>query len=263
MDASLGVIPGPDKLWRMSLHRVMVDSVPDHSAVIGGEEAHHALRVKRLGVGDRIELLDGRGTLARAAIRDTRKLGKSGGWEITVSIEHREHLPRPTPLLHVLTGVPKGERFETLVDQLSQVGAASWASLRSQHATVDPSEHRLDRLTRIAREASKQCGRAWSLTIEPERSFDELVNTAAPPREPGALVVAHMSGGEYRASGAKEITLLIGPQGDWSERELRAARDAGVRIATFGRHVMRVETAAAAAAACILYAERTAKGDHP
>ncbi len=262
MDASLGVIPGPDKLSRMSLHRVMVDSVPDHSAVIGGEEAHHALRVKRLGVGDRIELLDGRGTRALAAIRETRKLGKSGGWEIVVSIERREHLPRPAPLLHVLTGVPKGERFETLVDQLSQVGAASWAMLRSQHATVDPSEHRLDRLARIAHEASKQCGRAWSLTIEPERSFDEVVN-AASPREPGALVVAHMSGGEYRASGAKEITLLIGPQGDWSEREIQAARDAGVRIAAFGQHVMRVETAAAAAAACILYAERIAKGDHP
>jgi 16S rRNA (uracil1498-N3)-methyltransferase len=248
----------------MSLHRVMVDSVPDHSAVIGGEEAHHALRVKRLAVGDRIELLDGRGTRARAAISDTRKLGKSGGWEIVVLIEHLEHLPRPSPLLHVLTGVPKGERFETLVDQLSQVGAASWAMLRSQHATVDPSEHRLERLSRIAGEASKQCGRAWSLTIEPERTFDDVLRERA-PRNAGssasACVVAHVSGGEYRATGAEEITLLIGPQGDWSERELRAARDSGVQIATFGQHVMRVETAAAAAASCILYAERVAKGE--
>jgi len=246
----------------MSLHRVLLDPIPEHSAVIGGEEAHHALRVKRLGVGDRLELLDGRGTRALSAIRQARKLGKQG-WEIEVAIERTEREPRPRPALHVLTGVPKGERFEMLVDQLSQVGAASWAMLRSQHATVDPSEHRLDRLARIAGEASKQCGRAWSLTIEPERSFDDVLRAHADPAagsKPHARVVAHISGGEYRATGADEITLLIGPQGDWSERELQSARDAGVQIATFGQHVMRVETAAAAAASCILYAERVAKG---
>lgn len=241
----------------------MIESVPEQSAVIGGEEAHHALRVKRLNVGDRLELLDGRGVRALGVIRETRKLGKQG-WEIGVAIERVEHEARARPALHVLTGVPKGERFEMLVDQLSQVGAASWAMLRSQHATVDPSEHRLDRLSRIAGEASKQCGRAWSLTIEPERTFDDVLRERAPLNagsSASACVVAHVSGGEYRATGADEITLLIGPQGDWSERELQAARDAGVQIATFGQHVMRVETAAAAAASCILYAERVARGE--
>lgn len=247
----------------------MLDSIPAHAALIAGEEAHHALRVKRLAVGDRIELIDGRGARALGVIADTRKLSKAGakhgGWEISVTIERTEHEARPSPALHVLTGVPKGERFEMLVDQLSQVGAASWAMLRSQHATVDPSDHRLDRLSRIAAEASKQCGRAWSLSIEPERSFDEVLGphaSSASSTSPGACVVAHVSGGEYRASGAPDITLLIGPQGDWSERELQAARDAGVQIARFGRHVMRVETAAAAAAACILFAERVARGGH-
>ena len=243
----------------------MLETVPEHSAVIGGEEAHHALRVKRLNVGDRLELLDGRGVRALGVIRETRKLGKSGGWEIAVTVERREHEARAVPSLHVLTGVPKGERFEMLVDQLSQVGAASWAMLRSQHASVDPSEHRIDRLARIAGEASKQCGRAWSLMIEPERSFDDVLreraNSGAPGACPTACVVAHVSGGEYRATGAEEITLLIGPQGDWSERELQSARDAGVQIAKFGLHVMRVETAAAAAASCILYAERVARGE--
>lgn len=243
----------------------MLETVPEKSAVIGGEEAHHALRVKRLNAGDRLELLDGRGVRAVGVISDTRKLGKSGGWEISVTIERREHEARARPSLRVLTGVPKGERFEMLVDQLSQVGAASWAMLRSQRASVDPSEHRIDRLARIAAEASKQCGRAWSLTIEPERSFDDVLRERAAPSAPGAspraCVVAHVSGGEYRATGAEEITLLIGPQGDWSERELQSARDVGVQIATFGQHVMRVETAAAAAASCILYAERLARGE--
>lgn len=242
----------------------MLESVPERAAVISGDEAHHALRVKRLNVGDRIELLDGRGVRALSVISETRKIGKQG-WEIGVSIERLEHEAREVPSLHVLTGVPKGERFEMLVDQLSQVGAASWAMLRSQHATVDPSEHRIDRLTRIACEASKQCGRAWSLMIEPERSFDDVLReraaSSAPGASPRACVVAHVNGGEYRATGAEEITLLIGPQGDWSERELRAARDAGVQIATFGRHVMRVETAASAASSCILYAERVARGE--
>lgn len=242
----------------------MIESVPEQSAVIGGEEAHHALRVKRLNVGDHLELLDGRGVRALGVIRETRKLGKQG-WEIGVAIERVEREARARPALHVLTGVPKGERFEMLVDQLSQVGAASWAMLRSQHATVDPSEHRIDRLARIAGEASKQCGRAWLLTIEPERTFDDVLReraaSSAPGASPKACVVAHVSGGEYRATGAEEITLLIGPQGDWSERELQSARDAGVQIATFGRHVMRVETAAAAAASCILYAERLARGE--
>lgn len=237
----------------------MLDSIPEKAVLIGGEEAHHALRVKRLAVGDRLELLDGRGSRAHALITDTRRLGKSGGWEIAAAIERLDHEPCPSPTLHVMTGVPKGERFEMLVDQLSQVGAASWAQLTSERSTVDPSEGRVDRLVRIAAEASKQCGRAWSMTIERQRAFDDVLRdrAAAPAAH---LVVAHVSGGEYRASGGAKITLLIGPQGDWSDGELRAARDAGAQIARFGDHIMRVETAAAAAASCILYAERTTRG---
>jgi 16S rRNA (uracil1498-N3)-methyltransferase len=54
---------------------------------------------------------------------------------------------------------------------------------------------------------------------------------------------------------APTIRLLIGPEGGWTPDELRAARDAGARIASFGPHTMRIETAAPVAAAVILHAE--------
>ena len=108
----------------------------------------------------------------------------------------------------------------------------------------------MDRLSRTAAEASKQCGRAWLLEIGATLSFEGAI---APDAR--AVVLADASGDRYQRGGSPDIRLLIGPEGGWSARELNQARASGVRIARFGPHAMRIETAAIVAAAVVLDAE--------
>jgi 16S rRNA (uracil1498-N3)-methyltransferase len=232
----------------MTHHRVLVSSPIQvgSSIQIAGDEAHHALRVRRLAAGAVLELLDGEGAVGLGVVEATDKRGKHD-WVMQVRVDEVRHVQAPRPRLEVCASAPKGEASEQLVDQLSQVGAWSWSPLACARTEVDPREGKLERLERHAREASKQCGRAWRLRVEPRISLaDALADRGA------ALVLAHVSGAPYQACGAERIRLLVGPVGDFEDREIEAARLAGARVASFGVHVMRIETACVAAAAVIL-----------
>ena len=237
----------------MTYHRVYSDTpLRPGPASIGGDEAHHAIRVKRLSKGDTVEVLDGRGHIARAAVRQTRREGQ--GWILDLEIQAVSDAPPTIPSIEVCSPAPKGPRLADLIDGLSQVGAARWSLLETQHSAGEPRPGKLDRLARTAAEASKQCGRPWLLEIGDGLSFDAAIALGGP-----ALILADASGDPYQPSAAPAIRLLIGPEGGWSATELDQARAAGVRIARFGPHTMRVETAAIVAAGIILDAEsRTA-----
>ncbi|MCC6284755.1 MAG: 16S rRNA (uracil(1498)-N(3))-methyltransferase [Phycisphaerales bacterium] len=243
----------------MTHHRVLIPSSVQAGATldISGEEAHHALRVRRLAPGAVLELLDGEGAIALSVLEATDKRGKHD-WHMRVRIDEVRHMPPPHPRLEVCASAPKGEASEQLVDQLSQAGAWSWSPLVCARTEVDPREGKLERLERHAREASKQCGRAWRLRVEPRITLDDALAEArgAPADDPCTLVLAHVSGTPYVPTGSRRIRLLVGPVGDFEEREIDAARRAGARIACFGEHVMRIETACLAAAAVILDHER-------
>lgn len=239
----------------MAEHRILAPDAahahPGDTLRLSGEEAHHAARVKRLGPGDRVGLLSGSGRVAWATIRGVSKL-RSGEWELELAVEQVRDEPPPAPALHVLAAAPKSDRVEQMIDQLSQVGAASWSPLLVTRTVVDPRPARLDRLARVALESAKQCGRAWALTIGPAMTLAEALAADADTR----IVVAHQSGARFEPDGSARLRLLVGPEGGLTDEEIGLARDAGASIASFGPHTMRIETAAAAACAIVLNAMR-------
>jgi len=217
---------------------------------ITGDEAKHAVKVKRLEPGERIELLTGFGLIAEASMVGAEKLGKKDGWAVDVRVEAVRRAPPIYPQIDVRSAVPKGPRLEEMVDQLSQVGAASWGPLRSERSVVNPREGKLERLERVCQESAKQCGRAWLLQVQPSLSFKQLLDA------PGPVVVADASGEPYKPMRTQRLTLAVGPEGGWSSAELELLRRSGARITRFGSHTMRVETAAAAACAIVMDLEQ-------
>lgn len=229
----------------MPAHRFRTQSLAGlagRTLTIDGEEARHGVRVKRLRVGEMVELLDGQGSIARGRVESLSPREPA----VAVTVERVETIERERPVLHVMTGVPTGVLAEGMIAGLSQVGAASWRPLRCERSERSGRSLRAERLLRIAAESSKQCGRAWDLEIGPEIRLAEALL-----RE--NVVLADRGGERYEGVGADEITLLIGPEGGWSADEIEAARSAGAAIASFGRHVMRIETAAVAAASVMLH----------
>lgn len=233
----------------MSTHRISIPGTrPSRSerVDITGPEAHHAARVKRLTEGDTVELLDGRGWRGLAAVIGVTKAAK-GEWVLAVEVRETVEEEPTRPQVHVLASPPKGERLEEMIDQLSQAGAASWSPLVAARTVVSPRAGKMLRAERVASEAAKQCGRLWTMSIgEPVRLADALARTD--PR----LVLADPSGGPFTYEDEAQIALLVGPEGGFAEEELGAAAKAGASVCRFGRHVMRVETAAVVATGVIL-----------
>ncbi len=216
--------------------------------VITGDEARHALLVKRLEPGEEVEILDGRGGRARAKLirgeaRGAR--GASAEFEVTAL----ERVPPVTPIVHVYTATPKGDRVGEMIDQLSQAGAASWSPLTTARGAVEPRDSKLLRLERIAISAAKQCGRAHVMTIGSPVDVRGAGGT-------GKLIVADASGEVYcadEATGKDEPRhLLVGPEGGWTPEELAALRARGARVCRFGPHAMRIETAAVVAVGVVM-----------
>lgn len=233
----------------MSVHRVWMDSFPDHPGTrvtIGGDEGHHAARVRRVGPGDVIELLDGTGRVGIVKVIASVKSSRRD-WEVECEVTGIRLEPRDIPSLEVWSAVPKGERLEQMIDGLTQVGVASWEAMTAERSVVEPREGKLTRLERVVREACKQSGRAWALKIGRGGTLREALETT------DRVVMAEGSADPLRADTARSagVRLLIGPEGGWTYAERDQARSAGADLACFGPHVMRIETAAVVAAGIV------------
>jgi len=136
-----------------------------------------------------------------------------------------------------------------MIDQVSQVGAASWTPIATKLGVVDPGASKLDRMERIAVESAKQSGRAHLMALRRKSSLEDVLASG------GTIVVADGSGGPYERTGADSIVVVVGPEGGLLPEELEAARTAGARVVSLGPHAMRIETAAAVAVAVALAAE--------
>lgn len=223
--------------------------------VVTGEEARHALRVKRVREGEEVLCLTGAGLTARAVVERAWR-------DLELRIVSRGEAPRVGPFVDVWAPAPKGPRAADMVDMLTQVGAGAWTPMRTERTEQDVSAARESRLERVAAEACKQSQRAWAMELRPAGRFDEALageSGGGAPDGAGVVVLADASGEAFlhaaRGVPAPEgVRLLIGPEGGFTPGEVEAARAAGAMVASFGPHVMRVEGAAAVAAAQVIAA---------
>lgn len=236
------------------MHAVLVDPPlpgPGEPLTVTGEEAHHALRVKRLTPGTAFHVLDGAGGVGLARVDGSDKLGKHD-WQLHATMESIEEVSPLVPAIELCTGVPKGPRLDDMIEGLSQVGVSRWAPLLTRRSVVDPRQGKLDRTSRVARESIKQCLRATPMTIDRPITFDQAIRPLA---NPGArLVIADATGEPLSGvdlADARLIRVLIGPEGGFEPEEIEQARGVGARLVRFGRHVMRIETAAVVAGAML------------
>ncbi len=238
---------------RLALHRIYLQNLDPAGLRSGGlveitgDEARHALSVKRLEVSNLVELLNGRGLAARGSIVLVAK------GSLTVQVETIENVPRRAPEVMLAAPPPKGPRAEAMIEQLSQIGVSRWIPLVSERSVVEPRDKRVAKWRRATVvESAKQCGRAWLMEIDDPTPLADCLHRVDRPR----LLLADSAGRrcsdalrDWRAM--RPVLLLIGPEGGFSDAERAAIEAAGATPICLGPHILRVETAAAAGAASI------------
>ncbi|MEM7624342.1 MAG: RsmE family RNA methyltransferase [Planctomycetota bacterium] len=220
-------------------------SLSEASCTLDAEESRHARKVLRMDAGDRCELFDGRG-----AVADAELAGFLQGLAHCRVLDQRRIEPA-RPRLTVATAVPKGPRAEDMVNQLGQLGVDVWVPVRSARSVVEPGAGKRARYERAALASAKQSGRATVMEVAETADLDEVLAQPADVKlilDPGGDAGPGL-GLPGRLTAAGSAALLIGPEGGWSDAELVAAETAGYARWKIGGHVLRIETAAVAAAA--------------
>ena len=236
----------PHRFYCPSLADAHSRDVSDAWVQLDKPESHHARNVLRLSVGASVVLFDGRGVTASAHIQNF-EFGRA-----VCRIESLQRHEAPGPTLTVASAAPKGPRADAMVDQLSQLGVDVFVPLVTDYSVATPRDSKLDKFRRSAIESAKQCGRAWLMqvsdTASPEAVWSDQVYDLKLLTEPGGGGFKDLAG---QLNDCNQVLILIGPEGGWSEEERASAKQHGCVSWTFAPHILRIETAATAAAAIL------------
>jgi 16S rRNA (uracil1498-N3)-methyltransferase len=233
------------------LVRSLADATEGSVVTVEGDEAHHAVAVRRLRVGESVALTDG---LGATAVGDVSSTGRRV-FEVTVSVVSSS--PSPSPGFVVVQALPKGDRGELAVEMLTEVGVSSiipWAASRCVTAwRGERAAKSLSRWRSTAREAAKQARRSWFPVVEELASTSDVaallssVDLAVVLHEAASLPLTSLSVPEDGL-----VAVVVGPEGGLTDEEVGAFADSGGQPVRLGAEVLRTSTAGVAAVAALL-----------
>ncbi|NGP76939.1 16S rRNA (uracil(1498)-N(3))-methyltransferase [Balneolaceae bacterium YR4-1] len=212
--------------------------VYDSHIELSGQEAKHATKVLRYREGDTINIVDGTGgwydcTIAQVA-----------GSIVKATIEHAKQISSPTPEIVLAMGIiKKRDRLEFAVEKSVELGVKEIVLFRSRHTIKE--NIRIDRLEMTALSAMKQSLRAHL----PEITILDNVESVLDTYFDHQVLVAHekaeaKSGISIEQRKKNKTMLLVGPEGGFSEKEIRMTIDKGGQVISLGKNRLRAETAA-------------------
>lgn len=222
------------------MHVFFSERLDGDMIMLSSEESHHALRVLRLREGQEVTLTDGKGKWLRGLLAEVN----SKTCLINI-LDRRNQPPRPFHLHMVVAPTKNIDRFEWLLEKATECGIDEITPVfceNSERNIIKP-----DRLEKVLVAAMKQSKRAWLPVLNPAVRLKDFLKQPAD----GVKMIAHC-GPDQRHQlndlyvAGQNAIVLIGPEGDFSETEVRQALQAGYLPVTLGDHRLRTETAAIA-----------------
>lgn len=230
-------------------------SIEDTRVSISGKEAHHIMDVMRLKKFDKVVIFDGTGREYDGVIKDTarkslsieitgqRPAAHTGGLEITL-----------------IQSVPKKDKMDYIVEKATELGVADVIPVITARTIVDWDRAKraaaAERWRKIAKEASKQCGRPDIPHIADIADFTDFLKDAA---KYDLALMATLERGTVdikdalKSSRPRKAAVAIGPEGDFTPVEVKDAQNIGFRLVSLGARVLKSDTAALAALAILNY----------
>ncbi len=228
------------------------------NVVITGDDANHMVKALRMTEGEHVTVCDGKGTDMECTVVSTVKGGR-GEYTVTARVDScTPSASEPPYTVTVYQGLAKGDRFDTVIQKSVECGATSIVPVLTEFATVRLTaaecEKKRERWQKIAESAAKQCGRGRIPTVGPMLTLREAVDAAA-----GADLSLFFYECEKEnslrarlceAAAPASVAMLIGPEGGFSPAEAEYA-SGKMLPCSLGPRILRTETAAAFALACL------------
>ena len=233
---------------------VTAEELMADTPVLTGENAQHA-KVLRLKAGEQVLICDGEGRECLCAISE------AAAGQVTLNvIERRDSVSEASVKVSVYLAFPKADKLEHVIQKATELGAYEIVAFPSARCISKPDEKSLskkvERWQKIAASAAEQSGRGRIPQVIVLGSFQEaLVRAANADRailfyenEQAVTLRMALQSGPYAT-----VSLLTGPEGGLEDREVEAARNAGLQVCTLGKRILRCETAPLCALSAVMY----------
>ncbi len=240
----------------MSRFYVTPESVRGKKIYAAKEESHHIIDVMRLEKGDPVTVFDGTGREYEGRISSTANK------KAVIDILNVKEPDKKRPVsVSLAQAMPKKDKMDLIVQKATELGIDEIIPVESIRTVVkskkEKAERKIERWKKIALEASKQCGRADVPEIRNITYFDRLVDSM---KDYGITIMPCLSGETVGLKSALsginrqgKVLVIIGPEGGFSEEEIRKAQDMGAILVTLGNLVLKSDTAAIATLSILNY----------
>lgn len=207
------------------------------------EEAEHLVRVLRLGVGDEVDVFDGRGGLWRAEVVEAGK--KSA---VVRPLQPLTPAPELDTHVTLVVAVLKGDKMDDVVRDAVMLGVAAIQPLLTERTEINPAAlargARVARWQRIAVSSSKQCRRAVVADIHDPQTFTQYWNEPVAVSRVMCVEPSAALGDTITVDAVprtRAVDLIIGPEGGWAVSEIAAAHDSGAMLMSLGARTLRAD----------------------
>lgn len=233
----------------------LAEIIGDERFELTGAEARHLQRVMRKGIGDPVEIADGKGRFYQGTILQIdgqRVVGRIDD-QVIRDVE-------PGVRLVLCQALPKGDKMEEIIRKGTEVGVSAFVPFIARRSISRPdakdAEKKRHRWQRISEEASKQAGRSVIPDISSVTDWAGLGRIIA--GDPALIAWEGEDSRGVRSVLAglhsETIYLIIGPEGGFDPEEVKEGVDGGMLSVSLGPRIMRTETAGPVLAALALYA---------
>ncbi|MBQ7334967.1 MAG: 16S rRNA (uracil(1498)-N(3))-methyltransferase [Clostridia bacterium] len=241
---------------------VQRSQITDGIVTVTGDDAHHISRSLRMAAGEHITVCDMQKCEYECELTEFLPDRVCAKILSTVCCD-----TEPPYYAHVFQALPKGDKLDSVIQKAVECGSAELTTFESERCVVrlkgENEDKKVERRQRIALEAAKQSGRGTVPTVNRTVLFSEAVRRAAQAdlalfcyegdgTEPIPAVLRKFHA-EAKGAEAPVISLMIGSEGGFSLAEAEAAKRAGMIPVGLGKRILRTETAASFALACLVY----------
>ncbi len=226
-------------------------------------DVHHLTRVLRVKCGDKLEISDG---VKWEYVTSIQQIEKD---RIVCRIEDRQaHSREPKTRVTLYQGFPKSSKMDTIIQKCVELGVNEIVPVYMDRSVVTDTgkgEKKLERWQKIADEAATQCRRGMRPNIQLPTGLENILNSVVKHKlillpyenEEGRTLKDALRAFKDRDATAAEkgadIAVIIGPEGGFSDREVKLLKEVGADCVSLGKTILRTETAGMAALSMIMY----------